>query len=217
MYSKQKIIVFTGPSLHPDEASEILDANYRRPVKRGDIMAALKDNPDIIAIIDGVFHKQPAVSHREILKALKSGVTVVGGASMGALRASELDDFGMIGAGYVYNLYKKGIIESDDDVAVVFNPDTLEQLSEALVSMRYNFQTACNEGIISKKEFYRLLDVAKSIYYPKRTYNRVFMDVKMDAEKIMELRKFLDDKGRDIKREDAIAVLEYIKDEIDKS
>lgn len=211
MYSKQKIIVFTGPSLHPDEASEILDADYRHPVKRGDIIAALKNNPDIIAIIDGVFHKQPAVSHREILYALKRDVTVVGGASMGALRASELDDFGMIGVGYVYNLYKKGIIESDDDVAVVFNPETLEQLSEALVSMRYNFQTACEQGIISKEDFYRLLDVAKSIYYPKRTYNRVFMDVKMDTKKIMELRKFLDDKGRDIKREDAIAVLEYIR------
>ncbi len=211
MYSKQKIIVFTGPSLHPDEASEILDADYRHPVKRGDIIAALKDKPDIIAIIDGVFHKQPAVSHREILYALKRGVTVVGGASMGALRASELDDFGVIGVGYVYNLYKKDIIESDDDVAVVFNPETLEQLSEALVSMRYNFQTACEQGIISKEDFYRLLDVAKSIYYPKRTYNRVFMDVKMDKKKIRELRKFLDDKGRDIKREDAIAVLEYIR------
>ena len=62
----------------------------------------------MIAIIDGVFHKEPAVSHKEILEAIKKGVTVVGGASMGALRASELDDFGMIGVGRVYHDYSNG-------------------------------------------------------------------------------------------------------------
>ncbi|MGZ7136369.1 MAG: TfuA-like protein, partial [Methanobacterium sp.] len=100
---KKKIIVFLGPSLSHKEASKILYADYRLPIKRGDITAVVNENPDIIGIIDGVFHQQPAVSHREILDALKKGITVVGGASMGALRASELDDFGMIGVGYVYN------------------------------------------------------------------------------------------------------------------
>ena len=65
---------------------------------------------------------------------------MVGGASMGALRASELDDFGMIGVGRVYQDYRMGIIESDDDVAVVINPETFEQLSEAFISMNYNLK-----------------------------------------------------------------------------
>ena len=86
MDSHKKIIIF-GPSLSHKEASEILDADYRPPIQRGDITAALNENPDIIGIIDGVFHQQPAVSHREILDALKRGITVVGGASMGALRS----------------------------------------------------------------------------------------------------------------------------------
>jgi len=59
---------------------------------------------------------------------------------MGALRASELDDMGMIGVGKVYKAYKFGEIESDDDVAVVFDPETKKQHSEALISMNYNLR-----------------------------------------------------------------------------
>jgi len=205
------IIVFLGPSLSHDEAYKILDADYRPPIQRGDVRAALNDNPDIIGIIDGVFHQEPAVSHREILDALKKGVTVVGGASMGALRASELDDFGMMGIGYVYNQYKECLIESDDDVAVAINPITMEQLSDSLVSMKYNLKKALDKYIISKEEFNALIETAKSIFYPKRTYTLLLNTVKMHPAKIAAIKNFLIEEGIDIKRQDAIDVLEYIK------
>lgn len=213
--NKKNIIIFTGPSLNHDEAMDILDADYCPPIQRGDITAALNGNPDIIGIIDGVFHQQPAVSHREILDALKKGVTVVGGASMGALRASELDDFGMIGIGYVYDQYKNGFIESDDDVAIVINPINLEQLSDSLVSMEYNFKMMLHKGLISESEFKKLVETAKSIFYPKRTYDMVFKNVDINKAKIKELKKFLDEHGIDIKRQDAIDVVKYIKNMID--
>jgi hypothetical protein len=44
---------------------------------------------------------------------------IVGASSMGALRAAELDSMGMVGIGTVYQYYRDGIIESDDDVAIV--------------------------------------------------------------------------------------------------
>jgi TfuA protein len=207
----KKIIVFTGPSLKDTEAKKILKADYRPPVARGDVLKALSNNPKIIGIIDGVFHQQPAVSHREILKALQGGITVVGGASMGALRASELDDFGMIGVGNVYKAYKTCEIESDDDVAVVFNPETMELLSEALVSMNFNFKKALERGLISHEEFQILIKKAKTIYYPKRNYSKVLAESGMEREKTVILKEFLDREGTDIKREDAISVLKYIK------
>lgn len=203
--------MFTGPSLLPKDAKKILEADYRPPVARGDVINALRDDPEIIVIIDGVFHKEPAVSHKEILEALKKGVILVGGASMGALRASELDDFGMVGIGKVYHDYREGVIESDDDVAVVINPETLEQLSEALISMNYTFKAAMDEGVIDEADFKTLVDTAKSIYYPKRTYNRVFKDSGLEMEKIKHFQIFLDENRVDVKREDAIAVLKYIK------
>ena len=210
MNADKKVIVFIGPSLSSDEANKILKAEYHPPVARGDIMNVLKDYPDIIVIIDGVFHKEPAVSHKEILKAINNDIIVVGGASMGALRASELDDFGMIGIGQVYEDYRSGVVESDDDVAVVINPETLEQLSEALISMNYTFKAAKDKGILNEEEFKILIKTAKSIYYPKRTYNQVFKDSNFGTEKINTIHKFFQENKVDIKKDDAIMVLKYV-------
>jgi hypothetical protein len=209
--AQKRIIIFTGPSLHPDEAKKILEADYRPPVARGDVSALLKDPPDVIGIIDGVFHQEPAVSHRELLQALQKGVILVGGASMGALRAAELDDVGMIGVGNVYLAYRDGIIDSDDDVAVVFNPETHELLSEALVSMSFNMKRAEEEGLISPQDYQKLYSTAKSIYYPQRTYNRMLRDSGLDEIKIKNLKAFLKEKSVDVKTADAKKVLEYIK------
>lgn len=206
-----KIVVFIGPSLPLDDASKILDADYQPPVARGDIAALLNDPPDIIGIIDGVFHQQPAVSHKEILQALKSDVTIVGASSMGALRAAELDYAGMIGIGTVYQYYRDGKTESDDDVAIVFDPVTNEQLSEALVSMNYNFQMAEKEGIITSNDFKVLYETAKNIFYPHRTYPRVLNESGLEKNKIIKLEAFLDNYGIDIKTEDAKKALKYIK------
>ena len=104
-----------------------------------------------------------------------------------------------------------GIIESDDDVAVVINPETLEQLSEALISMNYTFKAAKEEGIINEEEFKTFIKTAKSIYYPKRTYDKVFKDSNLGIEKIKRIQKFLKENTVDIKREDAISVLKYVK------
>lgn len=208
---KNRIIIFTGPSLSHEEAGKILKADYRPPVGRGDVAKAINDHPVIIGIIDGVFHQQPAVSHREIMEAIEQGIIVVGGASMGALRSAELEDMGMIGVGRVFKAYKDGLVESDDDVAVVFEPSTNQQLSEALISMKYNFDKATQEGIISSEDSDHLYQAAKEIYYPKRTYNLVFRNSNLDDKKMNRLKRFLDDKGRDIKKQDAKEVLNYIK------
>lgn len=209
--SKKKIIIFTGPSLSIEEASQILKADYRGPIKRGDILEVIKDSPEVIGIIDGVFHQQPAVSHREILEAINNGIKVVGGSSMGALRASELDDLGMIGIGYVYQQYKTGAIESDDDVAIILNPQTHEQLSDSLVSIDYNLKKARAAGILSADELEKILDISKSTFYPNRTYDKIFRDSNLNDDLIDNLKKFIKEHGCDVKRNDAIAVLNYIK------
>ncbi|MDO5850391.1 MAG: TfuA-related McrA-glycine thioamidation protein [Methanobacteriaceae archaeon] len=206
----KKVIIFTGLSISPEEASTILEADYREPVKRNDILQAIADKPDIIGIIDGVFHSTPAVSHKEIMKAMKEGITVVGGSSMGALRASELDVLGMKGIGYVYNQYASGQITSDDDVAVTFDPDSKTLLSEALVNIDYTLNLAIEEGIINQEEKDNIIQVTKNIYYPKRNYPYIFANINMESDKKTKLMEFIN-KTDDIKYLDAIEVLEYIK------
>ncbi|MGB9837508.1 TfuA-related McrA-glycine thioamidation protein [Methanothermobacter sp.] len=207
----RKIIIFTGPSLSHSEASDILRADYRPPVKRGDIHDALSEKPYIIGIIDGVFHQSPAVGHREIIKALRKGVTVVGGASMGALRASELHELGMVGVGRIFRAYLNGDLESDDDVAVAFNPETLEALSDSLVSIHFNFKRALERGIIGEDDFRELMKIAKNLFYPLRNYQRILHDAEIPENRKASLSSFLESEGRDIKREDALEVINYIK------
>ncbi len=118
-----RAVIFTGPSLSHEEARSIFDsAEYRPPIKRDDAIKAAKDGFEIIGIIDGVFLQDVAVSPRELLEVIKSGARVVGGGSIGALRAAELSEFGMIGVGEIFRMFKEGILDSDDEVAVIFNP-----------------------------------------------------------------------------------------------
>ena len=144
----QKIIVFLGPSLDLPAAEKILPAEYHPPAKRGDLLAAVHDGATIIGLIDGVFHQESAVAHREILTAIKKGVRVVGASSMGALRAAEMDTLGMVGIGEIYRMYKSGELESDDEVALVFDPSSGLALSEPLINIRFTLKRAREEGII---------------------------------------------------------------------
>ena len=214
-----KVIVYTGLSLPFDEAKSILDSTedvnveYKRPIKRGDLSLALKENPDIIAIIDGVFHQSSAVGHKEILNAIKKGVKVYGASSMGALRASELDSLGMIGVGYVYNQYTSGEVDSDDDVAVMLDSDTLEALSEPLINMKYVFTNAVNENIIRESEKEELMNIAKKTYYPQRNYAKTLSDSSLDNDKKSRLIDF-SRTSPNIKKEDAKELLKTIKNEL---
>lgn len=211
-----KIIIYTGLSLSFDEAKEILDSHddieviYERPIKRGDLGQALKKNPDIIGIIDGVFHQNSSVGHKEILNIINNGITVVGSSSMGALRASELDSLGMIGIGYVYEQYATGKVASDDDVAVMLDSESLEALSEPLINMDYVFTNAVNENIITQEEKDELIKIAKSTFYPKRNYSQTLNESDLDEKTKGQLINFIRT-SVDIKKEDAKELIIYIR------
>ena len=207
----EKIIIFIGLSIFEEEEKTIIDAEFRPPVRRGDVLKAINDGADIIGIIDGVFHQSPAVAHKEIMKALDKGITVVGGCSMGALRASELDDLGMIGVGEIYKMYRNGTITSDDDVAVAFDPETKTTLGEALVNIEYKLGRAEEHGIITEDEKEEIIKIAKDLYYPQRSYANIFSKVEMEDEKKTRLIDFIV-KEKDLKYLDAVAVLECIKE-----
>ncbi|ALT68336.1 TfuA-related McrA-glycine thioamidation protein [Methanobrevibacter millerae] len=210
-----KIIIYTGLSLSFDEAKEILDSHddveviYKRPIKRGDLGHDIKENPDIIGIIDGVFHQNSSVGHKEILNVINKGITVVGASSMGALRASELDTLGMTGIGYVYEQYATGKVASDDDVAVMLDSETLEALSEPLINMEYVFENAVSENIITENQKDELIKIAKSTFYPKRNYSQTLNSSSLDDETKSKLIDFIR-RSVDIKKEDAKELITYI-------
>ncbi|MCX9084445.1 MAG: TfuA-related McrA-glycine thioamidation protein [Candidatus Methanoperedens sp.] len=211
-----KPVVYTGTSISHTQAKQILDADYRPPVRRGDLRRILNDTPEIIGIIDGVFLDSAAVAHREIIELLKIGVIVIGGASMGALRASELDTYGMIGVGRIYEMYRSGVIESDDEVAVTFNGETNESLSLPLVNIRETVNAAQTAGILHEEQAKAVLGITRKIFYPERNYRNIIAEcekkgiIKAAEKKI--LQDFFLENNVDLKRKDAILVLEKIKE-----
>ncbi len=214
-----RIVVFTGTSISHTEAGKILEAEYRPPVKRDDIKRLIKYTPGtikIIGIIDGVFFDSAAVAHREIIEAIKSGITVVGGGSMGALRASELDSYGMIGVGRIYEMYRTGILESDDEVAVTFDGETGEPLSIPLVNIRMTIDSSKEKGLFTNEQAVSIIDIARKMFYPDRNYRNILLKsleygVITDSE-MHELAVFFEENEVDMKRQDAILVLKKIKE-----
>src|SRR6267142_3943187 len=118
------ILVYLGPSLPLVKAREILPkAIYRPPAKQGDIVTdVVTYSPSRIILIDGEFRQNLSVWHKEIVYALQhpSVQAIYGAASMGALRAAELDYLGMIGIGQIYQWYRDGVTEDDSEVALSY-------------------------------------------------------------------------------------------------
>jgi hypothetical protein len=204
-------VVFLGPSLSKAEAEGILDADYRPPVKRGDLLHL--EGAEVVGIIDGVFLQSCSVGHREILSLLNRKVKVVGGGSMGALRAAEMGHYGMTGVGRIYKMYASGEVQGDDEVALVFDPETMEPMSEPLVNLRILLDQACKSEVIDSAHRAGILDEMRAIYYPRRTIP-VFLEVarrNLGDKNAERFERFFEDNYRDIKKEDAITVLKFLR------
>jgi hypothetical protein len=218
---KARAIIFTGNSISHEDARKILKANYQPPIRRFQLEKFVQKGYKVIGIIDGIFFDRAAVGHREIMSALDAGAKVVGGASMGALRASELDTHGMIGVGKIYEWYRDGVIESDDEVAVSTNPDTFEPISVPLVNIRETLKAALAAGLIKEKEHDDLLGLAINTYYPDRSYLGLTKEGAkkglIPEEKTKSVLDFCITKGVDVKKEDAVLVLETAKKLIEEA
>ena len=208
------IVVFLGPSLSRARAEQILEADFRPPAKRGDIYQAAKEGAGIILLIDGVFFQECSVAHKEVIYALEAGARVLGASSMGALRASELDIYGMEGIGKIYQAYKSGNLVSDDEVALIFDPFSWEPRSEPLVNIRFNLDLAWQNGVISASCKDRLFHCAQAQYFPDRTYERMLSDAgaMVPEKELQSFREFLAREKRDFKMEDALLALERVRE-----
>ena len=209
-----KDVVFLGPSLPLDVARTLCDADYRPPAQMGDVYRAACEKPRAIALIDGLFERVPAVWHKEILHALHQGIPVYGGASMGALRAAELDAFGMIGIGRVYRDFAQGVLTDDDEVAVAHGgaEDGYRATSVAMVSLRAGLAAAADQQLLAAAEAATLLEASKARAYPERSWEALLADAGriLDPSRCADLRGWLAQTRPDCKRDDAIAVLQQL-------
>jgi hypothetical protein len=212
------IVVFLGPTLESGQAKERLDASYLPPAEQGSIYHAARQlQPRVIALIDGVFAKAPAVRHKEILWALSCGIAVYGASSMGALRAAELAKHGMIGHGLIYRWYRATPFADDDEVAVAMTPNEFgaRPLSESLVNMRLTLRLAERKRVITRDDRLALVILARSIHFLDRTYPSLFRRARSSfsgeqCRRMDELENWVGANAVDQKRADAIGLLQHL-------
>lgn len=219
-------IVFLGPTLPAAEAPRIPGVDYRPPVRQGDVYSAVRAGPvDAIAIVDGYFQDVPSVWHKEILWALDRGVPVLGAASMGALRAAELDIYGMEGVGRVHRAFKDGIFppftddafEDDDEVAVIHGPAELgyPALSDAMVDIRATLDAAARDGLIPTALRDRAGRAVKARFYADRRLDdlpALLAELADDPGFAAPVADWLATNRVSVKKQDALGLLQRLED-----
>ena len=208
--------VFAGPTISgPDISAIAPEAVVHPPVRHGDLIALGAAPGDTVAIIDGVFFRTAAVRHKEIMHLLQQGIAVWGASSMGALRAAELDVYGMRGVGVVYGMYTSGAVTGDDEVAVLHAPAEAgyRPANEALVSIRAAASRARRNGVLTAEDEDLLTRAAKALAFGERTYPAVTqaaVGLGLPAAAAEAFLTYLAAHPCDLKREDAQALLRTI-------
>lgn len=208
------LVLFLGPTLPRREvealAEALADATILPPAAQGDIWRAAQSRPGAIGIVDGYFQGAPSVWHKEILWALAEGIAVFGSASMGALRAAELHPFGMQGVGRIFEDFRDGRLEDDDEVAVTHGPAELgyPALSEAMVNIRATLARAEAEGVLKPAQRKKIEAHAKALHFPERRWESLLQGVPGVARAALDaLGAWLPEGRIDLKREDALAMI----------
>lgn len=188
----------------------------RPPIRRGDLPSVLKENVSMVSIIDGEFYQSLAVSPKEVLAAMHRGVAVVGGASMGALRAAELSPYGMVGLGTIFRWYRTGRVTRDDDVAILYGSHAAEYLAFTvpMVNVIWVLEQGKTNGWLSPSSHHRVLLAARNTHWTKRDWPSVLRRAGLNGLERDAVMDFVSEPDHDLKRLDALSVVQYTKETV---
>lgn len=208
--SAARAVVFCGPTVSADEvAAAVPGAVALPPVARGDLARAREAGADVMLVLDGSFAHGLAVSPREVVDVARDGARVLGASSMGALRAAECWPAGVEGVGAVYRMYRMGLADSDDEVAVVTDPDRGHRaLSVALVNVRCAASRAARRGVLSRDEARALVEGARAAHFSERRWRPLLgaLPARVDRDALADVIA-----ASDLKRADAVRALARLR------
>jgi hypothetical protein len=205
--------VFVGPGLTAEDIAEIDTGliDLHPPIRRGDLIQAMDVGYHTIAIIDGEFYQSLAVSPKEILIGLRAGRHVIGGSSMGALRAAEMDVYGMTGVGQIYLWYRSGVVTRDDDVALLFgSPDigSYRSTTVPMVNVLWAMREFKRLDLMSPPSRRRVTAASRRIHWSNRSWPGICETAGLTDDERETIRAWSRDPDHDLKRLDAKLVVE---------
>ena len=206
-------VAFVGGSLPrancPPDPRIVLAA----PAEQGDLLMAILAGFRNILILDGYFYAKFPCTTFEVMLALEQGLNVFGAASIGALRAVELDRYGMTGVGYVYDYLRRQPIKPYHIVAQTYTEDDAA-LTTPLVEIIYFLACATADNLLSAAEAERCRGVADAIGFPLLSFDFFFRRLEetgtLAAPALDRLADYYARQGGDrfrIKRTDALQLL----------
>jgi hypothetical protein len=207
------IIAFAGPSLKVADRAAHPDIEWRPPAEAGDLLRLRVEKHDVICLIDGYFDHRPSVRHKELMLLLSHGINILGASSIGALRAAEMDSFGLIGVGAIYRAYASHRLWADDEVALVHAPERWEwrPLSLPLVDCRANIHQGLRSGFLAVKEAREALCAARAIHYTERDWQKLLAMTGIAKLRQQEILEWVESIGLSQKRLDALTCLDAAK------
>jgi hypothetical protein len=81
----------------------------------------------------------------------------------------------MVGIGRIFEAYRDGILEDDDEVAVLHGPEELgyPAVTDAMVNIRATLDKAVGAGVLDRSLAGRLTKIGKSLFYKERSWDAI--------------------------------------------
>ncbi len=217
MTAGTRIKVYGGLSISREEVHLVLpEAEVAGPIRRGDTLLDIRRGTNVIAIVDGRFQDVLAVSPMELMDCLRCGVRVYGSSSMGALRAVELEPFGMIGVGEVYEYIRATPYFRDDLLGQRFSDRSGEQ-SEPYVNFMFSLKRLYEAGEIDASTQAVLDGAYRDLHFGDRDRAGLTAKLKADYSESSEELVAIANRAfsfHNQKKTDAHALLKRIKKDL---
>ncbi len=208
-------VVYAGPTISDAAVRKLLpEAEVKPPIRRGDLYRDRTLRHSVFLIIDGVFRQHEALPVREVVDVLQDDGLVFGASSLGALRAAECWPAGMRGIGSIYRMFRRGILESDEEVAVSFVPGLPRFSSIPLINIRFALKQAIRRHRLTQPQVDRLLECARDTYYADRNWAHLLREAEV-PDRNGRLEEWLG--SCDLKRKDAQTALRRLATHLARS
>lgn len=172
------VTAYSGSSLCQQDTSRLrslaaeyeVQLEFRPPIVRGDLLEIPTSESwrHRVLMLDGHFGQDLSVSVAEIREYLQRGMYLSGAASMGALRAVECRNLGMVRHGWIAEEYLRGGMSADADLALLMDPDTWKALTVPIANLRWLMKEMQKQDELSPEHASVALSVAEQIHYSNR-------------------------------------------------
>jgi hypothetical protein len=213
-----KIKIYAGSSLSKAEALKILpNADYAEPIKRGDIYEAVELGYNHILIVDGLYQDVLAVSPAELMDVLSFGVKLYGSTTMGAIRAAELEAYGMVGVGRIFNEVRNTLYFRDDFLGISqpFSCDSVQPLTYMDIWIGCKLLTEKKK--LTQKQMKFILKCYEGLSFSERNLNALSEQlISKNNKSIVNTIAKIPTLMQDLKKQDSLLLLSEVKREVEK-